>query len=691
MASLPGGPADKLGNEFERLWAVRHLIEVLSGKAISVTVESLGDDERGVEFWVARPDGTREAHQSKRENASKGHWTVADLAAKKILANAKFQLDRSPAHRFVFVSADKARSLSDLCERARRGDSADEFLAEAVTTSGGLKDEFNALSKHLALDPRTAPGARAIRDFLRRFTVHTADKLAIHDEVEDVAQRWISGDPGEAVRALKVFATRNAHMGGPLGAPDIAAALPRGCAPQDLAKHPSLERAVRDLVDRFDRSYGDLLIAGVTLGRREAAELEQRLTGESVPGLVLLHGKGGSGKSGVVFEFVQSLKARHIPYLALRADRDRPADSPHAYGEALGLPGAPSACLAALASGRTGVLILDQVDAIRWTAAHSAHAWDTCERVVAEALRSPNLMVVVVCRTFDVEDDVRINGWRAKSKAVELRVGELPDPVVDRIVGQRGVPPASLDPAQRRVLRSPQALFLWVKLFEADRSSPIFRTLTDLMRRFWELARRTLANLKPGWYDAAIGALVEYLDREGRLSAPRSVWGSWPEEVAGLVSMNVITREGDRLTFAHQSYLDYLTAERVLRGIHAGGLTIHAWLKQHDQSLFRRGQLRQLLALLRDENPVKYAEAVWDLLTAPDIRFHLQHLVLQMLGHADPPLSAEVDLVLGLLDDPSWCDHTFGQVLVGKPAWFDALFTAGLLAEWLRLPVEEAR
>ena len=27
MASIPGGPADKLGNEFERLWAVRYSTE----------------------------------------------------------------------------------------------------------------------------------------------------------------------------------------------------------------------------------------------------------------------------------------------------------------------------------------------------------------------------------------------------------------------------------------------------------------------------------------------------------------------------------------------------------------------------------------------------------------------------------------------------------------------------------------
>ena len=46
MASIPGGRADKQGNEFERLWTVRHVLELISGKHLSVRIECLGDDER---------------------------------------------------------------------------------------------------------------------------------------------------------------------------------------------------------------------------------------------------------------------------------------------------------------------------------------------------------------------------------------------------------------------------------------------------------------------------------------------------------------------------------------------------------------------------------------------------------------------------------------------------------------------
>jgi hypothetical protein len=87
---------------------VRHLLELFSGRALSVRIEALGEDEIGTEFWVCRPDGTREAHQCKRENGSKGKWSAADLEAERVVTSARRQLDRDPgtskAHKSEFIN-----------------------------------------------------------------------------------------------------------------------------------------------------------------------------------------------------------------------------------------------------------------------------------------------------------------------------------------------------------------------------------------------------------------------------------------------------------------------------------------------------------------------------------------------------------------------------------------------------------
>jgi hypothetical protein len=452
MASEPGGRADKLGNEFERLWTVRHLIELLSGRASSVSIEALGDDEKGTEFWVTRPDGTREAHQCKRENASAGEWTAADLGNKKILSNARFQLDRDPSHRFVFTSADKAPRISDLCERARMCESPADFFAHCVTTSQGLEKEFRKLCQHLGLDHDQTRDLEKVFDFLRRFSTRIVDKVAIRDEVEELASRWLTGDPNDAIAALKDVVDKS--IGVTLLVADVIAQLPATVRPRDLTQEPGLFPALEELRNRFDRAYRYLLIGGRILKRRETQDLHSLVVDENGPRLILLHGPGGEGKSGVVFELTDLLRAARTVYLPLRLDRDRPADTPLQYGRTLDLPASPAACLAAAADGQMGVLVLDQLDAIRWTAAHSGHAWDTCERVISEALRHSNLRVVVVCRSFDVEDHPQIRAWKERSNVKDLKVAPLDDQFVNAVVSSFGMDPATLEPRQRMILKS---------------------------------------------------------------------------------------------------------------------------------------------------------------------------------------------------------------------------------------------
>lgn len=681
MASEPGGRADKLGNEFERLWAVQHVIELVSEKAVSVRIEPLGDDERGTEFWVVRPDGTSEAHQCKRENGSAGRWSISDLEAKRIISNAKYQLDRDPTYRFVFVSGDKAPHLTTLCDRAARSESASEFREHSVTTSRDLLREFKTLCSYLNLDADNVSDVERARRFLQRFRPLTKDIFTLRGQVEDAAAASLTGDPAQAVATLKDLVDQS--IGLTLRAPDVIGALPNGIRPRDLSLEHTLHSRLNALCERFDRSYRHLLIRGAVLKRQETEDLWQSITTDSEARAVLLHGPAGEGKSGVVFELAERLRESGLTYLPLRLDRDRPGDTPLEFGRQLDLPGSPAACLAAASAGERGVLILDQVDAIRWTSAHSSHAWDTCERLIAETLRHPNLVVVVVCRSFDVEDDRRIRAWKAESKAREVKVGPLDDETLDRVVAACGATPSALGPAQRRVLQSPQGLYLWTILHESADAPFAFRSLVDLMREFWRRTRQKLRELKPGAYEEVLETLVEYLDRRGTIAAPETIVARWAQDVDALVSMNVLVADQGKVLFAHQSYLDYLTAERVLRDVHTDSGTVLGWLESNDQSLFRRGQLRQVLALLRDDDPPRYEESLRTILNSAAVRFHLQHLTLLVLGQADPPTTGEVDIAIGLLGDQKWLDHLTDRVFNGRETWIDGLHARGILGAWL--------
>ena len=91
-------------------------------------------------------------------------------------------------------------------------------------------------------------------------------------------------------------------------------------------------------------------------------------------------------------------------------------------------------------------------------------------------------------------------------------------------------------------------------------------------------------------------------------------------------------------------------AEIWLGRLQQEGKSIDEWLTAMDeQSLLRRAQLRQLLAVVRDEDNKRFLQALSDILRSSGVRFHLQHLTLQFLGDLADPQPGEIAFVLTLL------------------------------------------
>ena len=79
------------------------------------------------------------------------------------------------------------------------------------------------------------------------------------------------------------------------------------------------------------------------------------------------------------------MERNQIDYLAIQLDKHTPNGFAEKYGESLGLPGSPVNSLFAISGTKPCVLILDQLDALRWTAVHSSLALDVCKEMIAQA------------------------------------------------------------------------------------------------------------------------------------------------------------------------------------------------------------------------------------------------------------------------------------------------------------------
>lgn len=112
-------------------------------------------------------------------------------------------------------------------------------------------------------------------------------------------------------------------------------------------------------------------------------------------------------------------------------DKHIPAYSADAYGKQLGLPESPIHCLATMAAGKNCVLILDQLDALRWTINHSNEALSVCKELIfqAEALNKfsgGKISIVFASRTFDLENDKGLKSlFEAKEKTSGLNWSKI--------------------------------------------------------------------------------------------------------------------------------------------------------------------------------------------------------------------------------------------------------------------------
>ena len=150
-----GGRADKSGNRFEIRWTIYQILEVLDERLDYITLEALGDDERGVDIWVVQKNGIREAQQCKGRNSSKEYWDYGTANAKGIFANWKFQLVRNESNTVSLVSPLAFTLLEDLITRAKNTSifPQDFYNNQVLSASKELKDFFSNFCKAMDLKP----------------------------------------------------------------------------------------------------------------------------------------------------------------------------------------------------------------------------------------------------------------------------------------------------------------------------------------------------------------------------------------------------------------------------------------------------------------------------------------------------------------------------------------------------------
>ena len=624
------GPADKLGNRYEKWWMLSEFVRMLQGDSEAIRIED--PSVQKAEFVVTTVS-RRELHQVKRSHPT-GKWSLAALGKAGILDAIGTQLAGNE-DRFVFASTSDARALSELCQAAQDAQSTEE-LNEAFLKAQARHGNFERLLRGWGCHEHIA------MDFLRRTRVHTIDERQIEEKVTWGIPALFLARPNDVVDALWGIAEDAVHR--TVTRQGLVDDLShRGYRLRRLSSPASAGVAVEAVTQRYLDGARRRLIRDALVPRPAAQTLLARL-GDTATESVMIGG-AGAGKTACVVEIVDALRNRNVPVLAFRLDRVGAASTTEELGRLLDLEESPVLVLAAAAraAGCSGVLIVDQLDAVSTVSGRNSAAFDLVEQLLLEVRGSraqAAIHAVVVCREFDWENDPRLRRLLPETHA-QVDVAEFSDDQVKTILTGAGFDVRAFRERQLRVLRLPQNLSLFLEAGFDTARTPSFNTPTEILNRYWDAKRRLVADRVSGrsdqWLEVMTSLCQEMTSTQQLFVGKEALDAFSPDYVDQLASEGVLSFDGRRYGFGHESFFDYVFARLFVRRSES----VVAFLKASDQHLFHRGQVRQVLAHLRDVSPARYIAELRDLLCDNGIRPHLKDLVLALLADVTNPTDSE--------------------------------------------------
>ena len=304
-----------------------------------------------------------------------------------------------------------------------------------------------------------------------------------------------------------------------------------------------------------------------------------------------------------------------------------------------------------------------------------------------------NLHVIVVCREFDWQNDHRLRRLLS-DRHTKIEVGDFSPDEVKAVLEREGFQMNLFQPSQLALLRLPQNLSLFLEAGFDPSKSPRFDTAKELFDRYWDEKRRGVAARAtplPDQWGEIIQALTEEMTTTQQLSVPRGKLDRFSADyLQQMASEGVLTFDGERYGFGHESFFDYCFARHFV----ANQRSLCDFLISSEQHLFRRAQVRQVLAYLRDANRPRYNSELRQLLEDKRIRIHIKDLALAFLANVSDPTDAEWVLL-----EP-WLNSELAALTKGKPnsdkfatlvwkrfflsqTWFDVTYRRGLVASWM--------
>lgn len=643
MSYEPGGRANKSGNKYEAEYVVYCLLDILKEKISYIIYEPLGDDQQGIDLLIENSEGIIERQQCKGSNGGQGFWCLSTANKKNLFKYWKIHLERDNSGLVTLVSPLPFPLLGGIINRAKdSSENADDFFNFQIGQSGKkVRDFFENFCNVMDIDPNNEQDKEKCMSYLKRIKLNQIPEMYLSEMIKEKIDYLISGNVDKIFSLLFAWVQTGNILGGKIDQSVIYKFLKKNkLSLKSLANDSRIKPQVDILNNEFKKKF--FAINDDMIDRKEFSECRKIIDAQES---LIIHGQAGRGKSGCTIDIIEYCENNKIPFIAVKLDTHIPQSNTTTWGKDLGLPASITHCLHSISKTRQSVIILDQLDTLRWTHTNFQNALSVCAQVIREVERLNNerihkISLIFVCRTYDLENVNVIKSLFYASddpnltmKWNKIKVHDFDDVTVKNVVGKHY---DNLSNKLKEILRVPSNLYIWQHL-DPDLNYTYCTTESLLISKWLEQLseeyRRSISNSLS--FKEIVDKIVSFMVNNNSTSISSTHFSLFSKSIECLSSSSLITVQNNRISFIHQTIFDYFLADKMLNDYYISKNIVAVIGEKKMQSPPRRYQLQMFLERLVEDSIPNFINAGIGMFESESIRFSFKYVFLEVLSQIE--------------------------------------------------------
>ncbi|GHV77306.1 hypothetical protein AGMMS49942_21270 [Spirochaetia bacterium] len=676
---VPGGIADKSGNTYEAKCAARYLLDVIQGQLLWLKYETIDAADHGVDFSVF--DGAITTYYQVKRKAPNGNWTAKKLIAEGIIDTFFNKAKDSDKIQCRLITQSDTSNFSGIVENARLSNNITDFK-NSLNEKQKIEYEevFSDTEPEIPQLDKTETRAHIIKEqkeiyfvfnILKKLYVIFWPEESIDDDLKIISSLLFVQSDYPIFPILRDILDKNYNK--KITTESIRSIINDTSSLQikDWLLDATLPQRINEMTDSYISSYSPFGFDGSIIHRHQTDELYSEVTKDSYSGLTLLTGSAGSGKSGVVRQLIEKLRSENIPCLSFRIDQLIDIKTEEELGKVItNIDKSPITVLKGIYPDRSSVVIIDQVDAISEVSGRKGLLKEIIIRMVQKAIFYRTIKIILVCRTFDLENDPRLRMLEDDHKALKMSVPFLTwNDDIAPLLKEKGIDTSSYNEVQRKLLCVPINLSIFLRL--EDRKS-IYSTRKELFEKLIDekskIFRKQNFNFE---MIEVLSEISQWMSEHQELEVPIECLDKYSSSIDILASEGLLVKTKTRLHYFHESFFDYIYARSFINQ----KMSIHSLLLSDEQFLFRRTQVRQILEHMRQSDIKRYLTELPQILIRRNIRYHIKLAVCQWLSTVEDPRLEEFNIILKLDRRQDVFNNLVASTFFSTDNWFPFLLS----------------